>query len=254
MFESALKKLKDFFGENNELVQSTQGAVNDRITSPFYGYFLIAWLLVNWRFLYAAFFINEDVLFAKKGLLRDEYINLIFPHTVVNLVLYSLLIPIGITFLFFWLFPYGTRIFYRKSIKNQKALRIIELQEMQQEKREEKKLVKEELEILETQVQRAKQEKIVGKDKPEFLWDREFSELKKSKVYENFKTIYELIYSHDGIVEEDYGIRNISVDALAYAHSNGLLEYKSGTTNIVALTDKGKYFVKLYLTEVNRIS
>ncbi len=135
------ENIKSVLGASNEFLDSAEIALNERITSPFYGYFVVAWLLFNWRLLYDAFFVDQEILYKKTGLLRSEYLNSLFPNPLsVEFVAHSLVFPLLLTILFFWIFPYGTRIFYRKSIKNQIELKIIELQETQKEKREEKNL------------------------------------------------------------------------------------------------------------------
>ncbi len=85
------------------------------------------------------------------------------------------------------------------------------------------------------------------------MWEQQFNELKKNrKLHEGFKELYSLVYEHNGVIEisDDFDRtvgRNITPANLAYAHSDGLVEYVNGTRNIVQLTKKGKYFIKLYL-------
>ena len=174
-----LEPIKEFFGEKNEVVTSFNIALEERITSPFYGYFIVSWLIINWKILYVAFFVSQDKIFEKLGLLRHEYLSISFPSfSSFHHLLYFLLYPLLLTIFFFWIFPFFSRKFYRKSLKNQKALRIIEIQETTEQRKEEKKLVREEKELIKEKAEKAKETKKAEREDPAILWEREFTEFK----------------------------------------------------------------------------
>lgn len=249
-----MDNLKEFFGETNEVVQSTQIAVEDRLSSPFYGYFIIAWLVVNWHPLYIAFFIDQGKIFEKTGFLRNEYLFSILPISHTQEFWWKFfLFPLTLTLLFFWVFPYGTRIFYRKSIRNQKALRIIELQENKKEAVQEKELAKAEVSLIKEEIEKAKEEKRAAKETPEVVWEREFKNFQKIPLYQKFDYIVRSVYEHNG----DITVRNTDIysgpitfripqDILAFSHTNGLvtLDKKEGK---IELTEKGRFFVLQYI-------
>lgn len=250
-----MKEIKEILGAGNEFVDSAELVLKERITSPFYGYFIAAWFLVNWRLLYDAFFVDQQLLYLKTGMIRSEYLNMLFPHPLsLEFFIYSIIWPLFLTLCFFWIFPFGTRAFYRKGIKNQIALKVIELQEMRAEKKEENELVKEEVNLLKNELDKAKQEKRAAVESPELLWDREYKNLKNKGLYKAFEGVYKLIYKFEGVVidRNSFNDRNIETEELAFAHTSGLVEYKPGSNNIVELTQKGKYFIKLYLQDSNK--
>ncbi len=247
MFEKLIKSIKDFFGEENELVTSTNDAIQERISSPFYGYFLFTWLLTNWKLVYAAFFLNQEEVFIKTGLLRNEYLETLFPKNW-EIFLNFVLIPIFLTFLIFWVFPYGTRLFFRKNIKNKKALKIIELQESQKEKKEEKELVQQETALIKEEIEKAKEEKKAAEENPEILWERDFKAFQKLALFRKFKQILDAIYENDGQTKAHYNSLTqsydfkVDTDILIYSDTNGLISLGQGAG--IALTKKGRFFAQ----------
>lgn len=251
MLNKLIKNLKEFIGADNELVDSTEIALNDRVASPFYGYFLISWLMLNWRLPYVAFFVGEEYIYEKTGLIRIEYLDTLayFPTTFYEFMwflLKSLVGPFFLTIVFFWfLFPIS-KSFYRKGLQNQISLKIVQLQEL-------KKQTVEETELLRQESDKAKEEKRVEAESPEILWEREFNKLKKRGQLGHIDDIRRLIYDFNGEVGGfNMGIseRKIENSTLAFAHVNGLIEYKETSNRIVSLTEKGKYFIRLYLEHV----
>lgn len=249
MLNKILNNLKEFFGETNEVVQSTQIAVSDRLSSPFYGYFIIAWIVTNWHFLYISFFIDQEKLFEKTGLLRNEYLFSILPqYQELQFWWKFFILPLALTILFFWVFPYGTRVFYRKSIRNQKALQIIELQENREKTVAEKKLVKEEKSLIKEEVARAKEEKRAAKETPEIIWEKEVETL--SMDYNStaaIKNVIKAIYETEGNFVTSGGIMTdwqtrILPQHLARVDVLGLINISSN--NKLSLTNKGKYVVR----------
>lgn len=244
MLEKAIEGIKEFLGEGSEFIQSTHDALQERITSPFYGYFLVSWLIFNWRLVYVAFLIDQETLFEKTGMLRIEYLNSLLPKIFsLELIMQFFILPFLLTILFFWVFPYVTRIFYKKSLLNQQRLSIIAINVSRQEKAEETKLSQEETNLLMQENRRAQEENKIRTTSPEVLWEREFRNFRKTNMYDQFTQIYRLIYQYSGNLNSIPVPTNI----LAYAHANGLIKYNETNVRRIELTEKGTFFVKLYL-------
>lgn len=242
MFDKIIKTMREIFGETNEFISSTQMALEERITSPFYGYFFVSWFLWNWQLFYVAFFLDQRNVFEKTGLLRNEYLISLFPDSYsFELLLHFFIGPLVLTVLFFWLFPYGTRLFFRKSIKNQKALRVIELQESQQETREEKSLVKAETALIKEKIEKAKEEKKAKDETPEVLWEEEFENLFVNNRFEFSKLEKLQNYAYTTMYLADSQIKEIS-----FFHIAGLFEFADNKAKII-LTNKGKFFLKRFV-------
>ncbi|QQR76340.1 hypothetical protein IPJ63_02435 [Candidatus Nomurabacteria bacterium] len=251
MISKFTQTIKDFFGDNNEFVASFDLAIKERITSPFYGYFIVSWLMVNWKIIYIAFFINQEEIYNKYNVLRNEYLSTIFPS------IYSwdhwfnfLILPILLTFFFFWVSPKITRIFYRKSIKNQIALKVIEIQETRKEAKEKTELIKDETEVIKQELQKIKEEKKIASEAPEMLWEKEYAKFFNSTYFSKFESIIDSIYLHSGNIKEFDSYNNMTTfmipkDILVYSHTNELIKIDK-TKDKIELTEKGKFFIKKY--------
>lgn len=241
-----LDYLKDFLGigGGNELIDSTKLALEDRIASPFYGYFLISWILINWKLIYVAFFIDQGILFEKTGLLRNQYLDSL---ALPNIWIHFFIEPFLITILLFWVFPYATRIFFTKNIRNKITLKVIELRETSRSTKAKTELVQEETSLLKEEIEKAHEQKKAETETPEIIWDKEFKKFQSSKLFKEFNQIVDSIYEYQGYVT--YDTFTINKDILVYADSNGLINLSSDNRRI-ELTKKGKHFLKKF-SELN---
>ena len=247
MFENIKETLQQFFGKNNELLDSTNIAIEEKLVSPFYGYFITSFVIINWKLFYFALFIDQNIIFQKTGLLKNEFLNNISPQTTLEHLLQFIFYPLIITIFFFWVSPYITRPFFKKNLRNQKELKFIQLEL-------EKKEVKAEKELLSEEVLKKREERRAEKIDPEILWDKEYQTFKRSSYYEKFQDIITSLYTHGGHMSEgnhwesDYF--EVDKNILAYADSHNLVELNK---NIISLSDKGKFFVKKYIENQGEI-
>lgn len=252
MFEKFKNTISDFFGSKSELTESTQVMIEERLSSPFYGFFALSWFIINWDFVYSVFFIDQAKIYEKFGLLRNEYI---FQHILPSLhgkewFLHFLIEPFLLTFLFFWIAPYITRPFYKKYIDNQKQLKKIELLAN-------KMVVIEKTELIKAEVQEAEAMKVAEDVSPEIIWQREFDKFRKTLYFSGFREIRDCIYKYGGkvLVRGEYPYSEpefqINTDLLAYVDSNNLINTRGDT---ISLTDKGKYFMKQFSEDIGSLS
>jgi hypothetical protein len=199
-----LEKTKQFLGISgaNEFVISTEMALRDRVASPFYGYFFISWLLVNWRIIYSAFFIDQGVLLQRTGLLRNDYLEILIPRPYSwEYALEFFFGPLALSILALWIFPFGTRIFYRKYLENKKHLLLIELDVLKEKKSAENLLIQEETRALKSELEKSTIEKEVAETNPEILWEQEFQQLKLNTVeFWKLDRLRDKAYSDNGYI------------------------------------------------------
>ncbi|TXH00936.1 MAG: hypothetical protein E6P95_02780 [Candidatus Moraniibacteriota bacterium] len=102
----------------NELSKSFFGAVKERTTSPFYGVFIVSWLIWNWKVLFTIIFVSEDRLLP---LNRIEYIESLLNirpslyYPLISTVIIIVLMPI-ITIPAYWIYLTYERL--KRVIKN----------------------------------------------------------------------------------------------------------------------------------------
>lgn len=251
MISSWLGKFTEFFGvgQGNEVFDSTELALKDRLSSPFYGYFILFWSLINWRIIYAALFIDQDILLKKTGLMRNQYIDAITPNWHQFMFWWTFFIaPVLLMFFAFWVMPYATRLFFRKNLKNGFALKIIELTETTKATQAKSNLVQQETALIKSEIKKAQEEKKAEEETPEVVWEREFRTFRHSRFFKKFKQIIDVVYEYRGRMSPAQPGSQVERDVLVYTDSNGLVILKPidfGGTEI-QLTDKGKYFVKKF--------
>lgn len=245
MLSKIAQNLKEAFGKNHELVESTEIALEERLASPFYGYLITSWVFLNWKIIYVAFFVSQDNILKQTGLLRYDYLREIFPVLwSIQFWFHFVLYPLLITFCFFWVFPLITRIFLRKYLRNKIENKIIEAQESQRVSKVEKEKVKAEKELITAQLNKAKEVKKIEQETPEILWAKEFEEYKKSLFFRAMiQKIITSIYEYGGSIKNEYNDIVVDKDALAYADTHGLITMIGSD---IKLTNKGKYFLRLY--------
>lgn len=104
--------------------------VNERFYSPMYFYFIIAWIIANWKFVYVLFFSNEGFLFGNLHLLKIDYLLSFYPVNNHFDILYNiavlLLIPAFFSYLAVWWFTILSESFYKKYETHKQNKRVIQ--------------------------------------------------------------------------------------------------------------------------------
>lgn len=250
MLEKLTNAFKELVGERHEVTDSIREALEERLSSPFYGYFILSWTLVNWDYLYAAFFLSGDTIFEKTGLLKNEYLlQTVLPEHYGSFLYWwnFLLLPFIITIIAFWLMPFVTRIFFKKHIRNQIKMEEIRAEEMVAGAEAEKTVLEAETKVLEAEVEQARAKEEVTKVNPSVLWKKEYGAFKSGKLYKKFEELIEHFYEHNGFISYNnphgFGEITLDKDILVFADVNGLINIDG---NEFEFTEKGKTFVKYY--------
>ena len=101
----------------SEEINSIKDAIKERLSNPFYGKFIIAWSLWNWKVFYLTLFVDEKNLETKNKLKEvSNYLELNSFSDVFEIHI----IPIVITVFLIWGFPYITHGAYKSSEKFRK--------------------------------------------------------------------------------------------------------------------------------------
>ena len=66
--------------ERNEMLSSLKSMISERIGSPMYGTFIIAWCVTNWKAIYTTLFVGQTEIIEKTELLKIEYIENLYPY------------------------------------------------------------------------------------------------------------------------------------------------------------------------------
>lgn len=124
--DDILKESKDFLKENyNNLSE----VIKERVFSPMYFYFIIAWIITNWQFVYAFFFLDPKFIFESQ---KTDKISLLESFYSMDLWLPAIcsigklvVIPAISAFVIVWWFSKLSEAFYEKTEKHKQNKRAI---------------------------------------------------------------------------------------------------------------------------------
>lgn len=231
-----------------EIITSLHNDFRDKMASPIYGIFIVAWAVFNWNFLYALFFLSEEkIWYATNGMLKNDY--LLYRYFDFHSLFFylKLIVPVGITYFLIWHFPKFISIpAYEKSEENNFQKKLIK-------NRLEILLGQQELEKAEIKEKKIEKEKEIVKSEYE-LEDVDYEKIKNHKLFPKIDQIIDSIYKESG--DTSYWGNNgrlekyIDSDVLAWMHANGFILIEgSGAKEKIELTERGKRFISKYLDE-----
>lgn len=235
----------------NDIKDSLKKNLNDRISSPFYGTFVISWLLWNWKVWYITFFVDAELLLKVQNILKVDYIINIYGWNFYSLS-HLIILPIISSYLFVFEFPKITRKFYVKYLDYEYENKSIKLKKEEQFLKE--KALK--LETEEKVLEKEEEVRIIKTKTQEEIWNKEYQDFKKSKYFQLFNKLKTSLYEHEGRTwlwnNNGGGQQNIvPTDLKAYLDANKIIEFGKDKDRyeIILLTEKGKYFMKEYTEE-----
>lgn len=98
-----------------ETAKDIQEVVKERFYSPMYFYFFIAWIITNWKFVFALFFVDQENLVIKK----INYLVSFYPLNSWGSYLWTLsklvFIPALSSYLFVWWFSQLAEKFFKRN-------------------------------------------------------------------------------------------------------------------------------------------
>lgn len=124
--DDILKESKDFLKENyNNLSE----VIKERVFSPMYFYFIIAWIITNWQFLYAFFFLDPKFVFESQKTDKISFLESFYSMDLwlpaICSVAKLVVIPAISAFIIVWWFSKLSEAFYEKTEKHKQNKRAI---------------------------------------------------------------------------------------------------------------------------------
>jgi hypothetical protein len=105
-----------------EAGESIADSLKERISGPMYGYFVIAWCITNWKPIISLFFIEQDLIYRSKHILKIKYITDFYPFSSFWWGFWSIaklvLIPALATWLCVWFINRLGVVFYKKNLEH----------------------------------------------------------------------------------------------------------------------------------------
>ncbi|WP_111308932.1 hypothetical protein [Confluentibacter sediminis] len=91
-----------------ETTESLKDAIKERVSNPFIGKLLLAWIIWNWKITYVTFFVSEERLSVNRLDFVSKYLN---PHSIFNF-LNIYFVPLLITAFLIWVAPWISNVVY----------------------------------------------------------------------------------------------------------------------------------------------
>ncbi len=222
--------------EVQEIKDGFVQGLKERLSSPFYGYFLISWIVWNWKILYTTFFVSNESIIETYRLLKVEYISLLIKESCFS---YLFLYPLFSVGFLVWIAPFITHIVYKKVARDKQDLRSFDL------------ILERENAEVETQKIEKTVEKNLAEKKLFDVWREEYKKFEvQPLLFKKFQQILDSTYDYFGYVKYNNDFF-IDKDILAFSHSNGLVSFQDQDNRKIKLTEKGMFFVSQYSNKIS---
>jgi hypothetical protein len=238
-----------------EILDSVKDGLKGRLTNPAYGSYIIFWVILHWQFIFSVFSLDQNIVLQKTGLLKNEYLSQTFFNFHDWYFYFSWLFPFILTWFVIWILP--DLILLPAFEKDQeyelakKKIRIIQEREVENEQT---KLEQQNVKKLEAVVEKVTKEKEIKEIDPSLQWEEEYEEFKRTSFYNRFNLIITSIYDRYGAIYwNNNSDGSIPRDMLAYLDTHELATINREERNI-SLTEKGKFFVKKFTGEFDKLT
>ena len=227
--------------------------VRKRAVSTILVSYTVFWAIFHWQGIYTTIFVNQDIIYGKYGSLKNEYVNKYFFGfnwsnilTIHNLeILLGWIIPAGLAYFYIWWLPrLVINPAYKREINYKKDRELEKLKAEKKRQDEERKLIEKQTATEEAKIELANKKAEVSERNPVIGWQEEYREfILNEDAVSSFDELLEIVYSRRSF-DIDRDIDKIRPESLLLVDIWGLT--KIVNNNRINLTDKGKYFARLY--------
>ncbi len=226
----------------NEIWNSIAVWFRERTSSPLYGAYIMSFIVWNWKIFYTLFWQDQSALLIPK----IEYVQsrLLFgSNPFINFFYASIPPVIGtcaiirlLPYINFWAHRVTDRFYYERKtasdiakISYEKGLkeRLRQLAEIKQGQAESVQ-----------EISRSMTE--------EDRWELEYKEFLSAPKGREFKQIVSTLYKNSGHIDPQH----VNEDVLALVDAFGLISFLNEYRSQIAITEKGRFFMKKYLSEL----
>lgn len=119
--DNAISKITD---TTTDAIKKASEIIHERLFSPMYFYFLIAWIITNWKFVYVFLFVEEETILRTQWMLKVDYLARMYQWDFSS-CLHLVVIPAVSSFIFVWWLSVLSTKFYEKHEENQAEKRTV---------------------------------------------------------------------------------------------------------------------------------
>jgi len=121
MEEKTTSKISDVV---SGVVEHVIELTKERIFTPMYFYFLIAWIVTNWKFVFILLFVDNQFIWDTQKVLKVDYLSQMYGYDLLSLS-HLLLIPFVFSYLAIWWLSQISENFYQRYEEHQMNKRVI---------------------------------------------------------------------------------------------------------------------------------
>lgn len=239
--------------------------VRKRAASTILVSYTVFWAIFHWQGIYATIFVDQDIIYKQHGLLKNEYVNKYFFGlnwsnilTIHNLeILLGWIIPAGLAYFYIWWLPrLVINPAYKREINYKKDRELEKLKAEKKRQDEERKLIEKQTATEEAKIELADKKAEVSEKDPYIAWRQQYDQfIIDRKAVKSLDSLLNRVYGSDGEIY-DYDIEGnveggMSPSELLQVDLWGLATINNNNSSI-RLTDKGKYFTRLYKTSQDK--
>lgn len=210
--------------------------------------YVVFYILCNCRWIFASLFTDQNLIFEKYHLLKNEYIYQYFPelHPDNPLFWFCNLLPFLLTYLYIWWAP---RIIhnpaYKKQLQYKNERRSFKLKEETKLLSLEKNVIKTEASNTDALIELENKKDELKEKNPEQLLDEEYNQFKSNSNWAiALNELCDIVYKNYGNITQD-----AYPELLMLLDVNGLTEPGGLNGELIEITDKGKEFLRRALNE-----
>ena len=223
--------------------------LNKKASSTIIIVFVAFWVICHAQGFATIFFTDQNLIFQKYGLLKNEYLRQYFFGNICDVDFWvRAIMPFFLTWFYIWIMPkLIINRAYKKQINDKVDREIIKEEAQQKLIKKQKETTKEEIAIKKEQVKLAEENKKLENKTPERIWDKEYEEFTEIPDYSDILSqLQDVIYKHQGFIRGSYANVYITSEALMACDTNSLITIDGNTCLI---SDKGRYFLKRFSSE-----
>lgn len=239
--------------------------VRKRAASTILVSYTVFWAIFHWQGIYTTIFVNQDIIYGKYGLLKNEYVNKYFFGfdwsnilAIHNLeILQGWAIPAVLAYFYIWWLPkFVINPAYKREINYKKDRELEKLKADKKRQDEERKLIEKQTATEEAKIELADKKAEASEKDPYMDWRQQYDQfIIDRKAVKSLDSLLNRVYGNDGAIYDydfDGNVEGgMSANELLQVDSWGLATINNSNGSI-KLTDKGRYFTRLYKTSQDK--
>lgn len=232
-----------------EFLSSILKRIQNRASTTLFAVYLSFWAALHAEGIITLLFTDQDYIFQKYGILKNEYLFKYFFGVVNNPGEFALkqAIAIGLTALYVCFFArFILNPIYKIEIKYKYDRRIEKAKQERRLRDEKAKIAKAKVELVKAKRKTLELQQEIEKKDPKMVWRREYENLESKTGAVEIGELEKIYYGRKGWIPNSLGEDYMLRDRIATCESLELFERDKQDSDLIRITEKGWYFMRRY--------